>query len=120
MLSSFTKKGEIERASTTPGLLVTNDHIIRVLMVSLVSLFTGCSQVILKRKEKKQKHVTPEFPVWVRKYPVAQIFSKDLKKLLAEGLQGSTGYSAGNIRPDRKYPVRPRIYSDISGRHKNG
>ena len=32
---------------------MTNDHIIRVLMVSLVSLFIGCSQVILKRKEKR-------------------------------------------------------------------
>ena len=63
-----------------------------------------------KEKGKDQTYAPPEFPDWVPKYPVSRFFPKDLKKVLAEGSQRSTGYSAGYIRTDRKYPIRPRIY----------
>ena len=63
MLSSFTKKGEIESASSTLVILVTNDHIIRVLTCFLHSLLTGISQVILNKKREKEHQSSPEIPV---------------------------------------------------------
>ena len=42
-----------ESACNTLGLLGTNGHIIRVLICCQVSLIIGCSQVFLKRKEKR-------------------------------------------------------------------